>query len=97
MRLIDANSLYDEINKWKESVMYKDWVQCAITHAPTVDPVTHAKWLNRSSIEKESLSFGYTCSNCLNTMYCCAVNEPFELPKYCSDCGAKMDLESKED
>lgn len=36
MRLIDGDSLHEEISKWPESVMYKDWVQSAIANAPTI-------------------------------------------------------------
>jgi hypothetical protein len=38
VRPIDANTLYDEISKWPESVMYKDWVQSAIANATTLTP-----------------------------------------------------------
>ena len=38
VRPIDGNALHAEISKWKESVMYKDWVQSAIAHAPTLAP-----------------------------------------------------------
>ena len=38
VRPIDANALLAEISKWPESVMYKDWVQSAIAHAPTLTP-----------------------------------------------------------
>ena len=38
MRLIDADALHEEISKWPESVMYKDWVQSAIANAPTIVP-----------------------------------------------------------
>ena len=38
VRLIDGNALHAEISKWKESVMYKDWVQSTIAHAPTLIP-----------------------------------------------------------
>lgn len=36
MRMIDADALFAEINKWPESVMYKDWVQSAIATSPTI-------------------------------------------------------------
>lgn len=36
MRKIDADALHEEISKWPESVMYKDWVQSTIAHAPTL-------------------------------------------------------------
>lgn len=38
MRLIDGDSLHEEISKWPESVMYKDWVQSAIANSPTIAP-----------------------------------------------------------
>lgn len=38
MRPIDADALHEEISKWPESVMYKDWVQSAIANAPTIAP-----------------------------------------------------------
>lgn len=42
MRLIDGDSLHEEISKWPESVMYKDWVQSAIANAPTIAPPPNA-------------------------------------------------------
>lgn len=43
-RLIDADALYAVISEWPESVMYKDWVQCAISTAPTVS--AYGQWVS---------------------------------------------------
>lgn len=40
---------------------------------------------------KFPVSIGYTCSNCNRTIYCCDLREPSGLPKYCDNCGTKME------
>ena len=39
-KLISAAALMSEINKWPETVMYKDWVQSAIANSPAVETLS---------------------------------------------------------
>lgn len=91
VRQIDRNALHAEISKWKESVIYKDWVQSAIAHAPTLTPandftpVRHGRWI------KPALGDGEN--------YCsvCHAEQPwfygygYYNSDYCPNCGACMD------
>lgn len=66
--------------EWFDEVKNSDGIQLFGMY------VKHGKW------NKMSESIGYVCSCCGKEMYCCSVKEPENLPKYCSNCGAKMDL-----
>lgn len=62
---------------------------------PTADvaKVKHGKW------EEEYLGYGtyrYRCSECNSTFGEDAINE-FHHKNYCSNCGARMDLEEREE
>lgn len=67
----------------------------ALDLVPTADvaKVKHGKW------EEEYLGYGtyrYRCSECNSTFGEDAINE-FHHKNYCSNCGARMDLEEREE
>ena len=72
---------YISAEKLLKIIPYEETVsRFAVTHAPAeeVAPVIHAKWVK-----------GRYCSNCEcdDYDYCC------RQPKYCPECGAKMEEE----
>lgn len=102
-RLIDADSLKDELNAWarvitKPTLMGSDEVMCVIDHAPTIDavPVVHGEWVKG-----------------IHIVECSACSEKFDFGdetwvedydicedigwKFCPNCGAKMDGEEQDD
>ena len=100
-RLIDADKFKDSMKYvcdsggWLEPVTtaVKDYVVKNIDAQPTVDavPVRHGVW--KKSGEKE---WWWYCSNCQehyfeDDLY---INEK-HFPKYCPNCGAKMDGEQE--
>lgn len=93
MRLIDADALsrvmYHEafetdtdMQRWDSGcwIRYKMF-ENAIEYVPTIDPVVHGEWVKGGY----SIEVYYNCSICGNTVW------GYNLPKYCDDCGAKMD------
>lgn len=60
-----------------------------------VAPVRHGRWIkDNNSLQTDDYYccyFDYNCSECGNV-----VNNRYELPKYCPNCGAKMDDELNE-
>ena len=64
----------------------------AIINSPAADvaPVRHGRWIkDNNSLQTDDYYccyFDYNCSECGNV-----VNNRYELPKYCPNCGAKMD------
>lgn len=86
-RYIDADKLYEEmLNAMAINALE------VIKRQPAEDvaPVVHAHWVKLTS---DGHVLG--CSNCKYEIY----NEiyyPDDLQKYCSECGAKMDEEEKE-
>ena len=60
------------------------------TTAADVAPVVHGRWIkDNNSLQTDDYYccyFDYNCSECGNV-----VNNRYELPKYCPNCGAKMD------
>ena len=100
VRLIDANALHKEVTSFDHSVIYKDWVQSAIASAPTifdVVPVVHAMWVWDPDGMDWRLG-AWRCSRCscknLNLPMDSKINpRMFAGNCYCSQCGAKMDLE----
>lgn len=57
--------------------------------AADVVPVRHGKWV------KEELDFFYECSECGGKWHEQWIRSKFL--KYCPDCGARMDLEARQD
>lgn len=96
MRLIDADALYDKIEERYEATqqgMRRVGHRQAlfdICNAPTIDTVKHGRWIANT----DDFTPAYRCS-------CCGYNRPMiagdkasQWPmNYCSNCGAKMDLE----
>lgn len=86
MRLIDADELqiryeYGFDDNGVLLVPYRDVKRC-IESAPTVDIVKHGTWIIHHS-------GGCVCSACKRWL-------PFShKPKYCENCGTKMDLEEQ--
>ena len=58
-----------------------------------VAPVVHGSWVkNNDSFQTDDYYccyFDYSCSECGEI-----VNDRYKLPKYCPNCGARMDLEA---
>lgn len=95
MRLIDADALgavkfhplpYTHITpsganaesyKWG----WNDAIDAIMESAPTIDPVVHGEWVKGGN----SIEVFHNCSICGNTVW------GYNLPKYCDECGAKMD------
>lgn len=101
MRLIDA----DALDKTLDAVCVGICNRCAafdtvkwrcslIDHAPTVDaaPVVHAQWDGEgdSYTDDEIVIDVWFCSKC---GYCIddGTDDPVCLPRYCPQCGARMD------
>ena len=63
-----------------------------------VTPVRHGRWVDKTLIK----SFKHTnipvveCSAC-GIDFCDIINNHYFMYKYCSNCGAKMDLDDRED
>lgn len=59
--------------------------------AADVAPVVHGRWIkNNDSFQTDDYYccyFDYNCSECGGI-----ANDRYELPNYCPNCGAKMDL-----
>lgn len=98
---ISRNALYDRLHYFKTHSMrqseYAYETACReVATAPALDvqPVVHARWI----IEKDKAIF---CDECCHKLPIVIYNiKAFEslkhhLPKYCPECGAKMD--AKED
>ena len=97
-RYIDADKLTDrayQLNFDKEiSERELAIVNRLIAESPTEDvaPVVHAKWVaennpDYSPFDPTMDSEVYFCSNCYNKQY--------KMSKYCSNCGAKIDLDKE--
>lgn len=95
MRLIDADALLEDIRRKKKSGYPKNknlslYAASCVLHAPTVEPAKRGKWIANT----DDFTPAYRCS-------CCGYNRPMIagesisqwLMNYCSNCGAKMDLE----
>ena len=105
MRMIDADALRDKIIQRiiEEDTEFPeyDWgtglsiAKDILERTPTVDaePVRHGKWMKSTERNKE---WWWFCSNCQehyfeDDLY---INEK-HFPKYCPNCGAKMDAEQE--
>lgn len=96
MRLVDADSLIENLSKWMKQVdpthpsdippMDNIIVSTIMTveEEPTVDPVRHGKWA-----VPHGHSNARVCSVCM--MICHEDNAMFY--NYCPNCGARMDGE----
>lgn len=94
MRLIDADSIelmdkaysvFDPMREeWDVVISVND-----IENAPTIDPVKHGYWIDVELVRSYGILKGIRCSEC-------GKEQPkgsFNVPKYCSECGARMNLE----
>ena len=90
MKLIDAKAWKIELLLLHGSNEKTAWLINRINHAPTVDaePVRHGRWIQDE--------FGTWCSVCGLYAYRDKFDQPWESP-YCPNCGAKMDVERKEE
>lgn len=96
MRLIDADALVDDVEKKINDELNGfscndyNYFYCAgmrnvirlVKRLPTVDPVKHGRWI----FVGDMVSY-IKCSECGDDI--CWVNS--KRPKYCPNCGAKMD------
>lgn len=95
-RLIDANALGASVSGIGKDIKRPRAVELAclvlINEAPTVDAmeVVHGRWIAVSSSDMMT-GKAYKCSECNKMRY------GSFLPNYCSNCGAKMDGERKND
>ena len=110
--LISRKTLIKRFKKKKEQAptlrdaFYLDCVMAVIDTAPAIEsePVRHGRWMDRPEIK----SFKHTnipvveCSKC-GIIFCDIINNHGHREKindksnYCPNCGAKMDLEARED
>ena len=101
MRLIDADTLIQEIKRWKEREIadgligkgikagYDAAIIC-VSEMPTIEERKHGHWEPFININGEKT---YRCSTCQNE----APHDLygyFELTNYCPRCGAVMDKEA---
>lgn len=103
MRLIDADTLMDVIGIAVEceGCSRNGVFGCgedsafvyaceSTTDAPTVDPVKHGNWIDDYNAEEDPFfRKGWKCS-------VCGFRTSYGKPKYCMNCGARMDGESNE-
>lgn len=96
MRLIDADALNAELESHVFSartdgatVRNVRRIAEAIANAPTVDPVTHGKWVKYDPKKNqwEWLALCSECGNCVDEYD--LINNEF--PKFCANCGCRMD------
>ena len=70
-----------------------------IALAPTVDTVqvVHGHWMGEGDgyADGDIVYDVWYCSEC-NFCIDCGIDDPEQLPKYCENCGAKMDGERKD-
>ena len=104
--LISRKTLIKRFKKKKEQAptlrdaFYLDCVMAVIDTAPAIEsePVRHGRWMDRPEIK----SFKHTnipvveCSKC-GMIFCDIINNHHFMYHYCPNCGAKMDLEARED
>lgn len=100
MRLIDADALLSELEKYNDlSARYRNEYlfgmqqrleTCIelVDDAPTVDavPVRHGRWID---IDPEMYTWKIRCSKCGHERSMMSTGQIY--PMYCEDCGAKMD------
>ena len=94
MRLIDANKIYDaverryQVSSGIEHRCERDLLEL-ICLSETIDaaPVKHGRWLNANSRPK---TYERICTACGGGAYFCGIGCSY---KYCPNCGAKMDGE----
>lgn len=80
LKYLEENNTADE---WIVGQYNADWIYSFIESQPTADvkEVKHGEWLNVLFTQR------YRCSLCGNEIY-------FGKDKFCSECGAKMDVGS---
>ena len=87
-RLIDADELiYGLKTEFGQFAM--KYILAFIKAQPTIDPVKHGRWIHGSSSE----NIRVTCSECgykVNYFW-----DSWQDAKYCPNCGARMDGDSK--
>lgn len=95
MELIDRKKAIREIDEMiKDLDSWKDYTRlemvnylcCMIRNIPTTDGLVHAKWIGEEYLEGDFPN-DHTCQECSNCHKVRTVDE------YCSNCGAKMDVE----
>lgn len=76
---------------WSHAVMVKDNFVRMLKKAPSADvvEVRHGEWIDTGDFELDNIYSGWKCSLC-GHIFC------GNKTNYCSNCGAKMDGERKE-
>ena len=95
MRLIDA----DALDLDREVELADDWktaheIANCVKYAPTVDaaPVAHGRWIENEGFDGDCY---YTCSVCQCDWTTIDGTPTENNMRYCPECGAKMDLEER--
>lgn len=84
MTIAAANGKDKDRRTWAKAI-------CVLHDMQTADvaPVVHGRWIkDNDSFQTDDYYccyFDYNCSNCGEV-----VNDRYKLPKYCPECGAKM-------
>lgn len=99
-RLIDADALYEHTHYDDFETLIVDYED--IKNAPTVDaePVRHGEWVKMRGMMPPEYMGLKECSLCgwhINPIGRSAFEKHESEFRYCSHCGAKMDVERKDD
>lgn len=90
MRQIDADALEVLIKENTNFSSYMDMIEAihCVNNAPTIDDVWHGKWQNDNPdlLKGPPVWRCSVCDSALNNL------PPDYTPKYCPNCGARMDL-----
>ena len=90
MRLIDADTLIEEVIMHEEQFDYVDDILGAVGAAPTIDPVKHEHWIRKKMLNHV---FGTWKTLCMCSGY---RHTQLTESAFCGGCGAKMDGDSNE-
>lgn len=88
-RAVDGDLLVDYIRKIDMPFETKITVICTVNTMPTIDPVKHGKWIDRMCRD-------WRCSECGGEICKFRHVDGYtrdDKPKYCPNCGARMDGE----
>ena len=84
IRMIDANALIDYLGCPEDD---RDRaVNQIIDAAPTIDPVRHARWVEKEYVIDDEIFEAVVCGECEANRVA-----GIGLAKYCYDCGCRMD------
>ena len=96
MRYIDADKMIEDtiaMKQLSEAIMIDGIIDYVKEHSEEAEIVKHGQWIKAGVADRL-----YKCS-CCNTPKLLQIYAPtnsIHMPKYCEECGAKMDKEEKE-